>query len=271
MDPYLEAPDIWPDFHDGLAAQIRVELNSTLPTPYYARLEMRPELGIVDEGGSTRRIIPDVSVVRPPQATRDTGLVTVLDRPRTIVSPSVEVIVHTEPFRHAVVEIRDPTRGHKLITLIEIASPSNKRPGADRRTYLHKQKEVLDSDANLIELDLLRTGDRLLTNLSLQNEVARLDPSPDYLVLVNRAWLRVGDALAYQVFAVPVTEPLPCIPVPLRQGQEEVPLDLQFIFNHVYDGGPYWRGAVDYEEPPQPPLADDQAAWAVQRIQQRMA
>jgi hypothetical protein len=32
MDPYLEAPDIWPDFHDALAAAIRGALNRTLPT-----------------------------------------------------------------------------------------------------------------------------------------------------------------------------------------------------------------------------------------------
>jgi hypothetical protein len=247
MDPYLEAPDIWPDFHDGLAGQLRGELNTTLPAPYYARLEMRPEVGIVDKGESTRRSVPDVSVVRPPQPAAEAGAVAVLDRPRTIIFPSVEVVVHSEPLCHAVVEIRDPTRGHKLITLIEIVSPSSKRPGVDRRTYLQKQKEVLDSDANLIEVDLLRAGDRLLANLSLQDRVAQLGPPPDYLVLVNRAWQRLGDALAFQLFPVSVTEALPCIPVPLRQGQEEVPLDLQFVFNRVYDSGPYRRGAVDYE------------------------
>ncbi len=47
MDPYLESPDIWPDFHDALASEIRAVLNQTLPPPYYARLEMRPEVGIV--------------------------------------------------------------------------------------------------------------------------------------------------------------------------------------------------------------------------------
>src|SRR5262249_38963893 len=50
MDPYLEAPDIWPDLHDALAGEIRAALNNSLPAPYYARLEMRPEVGIVDEG-----------------------------------------------------------------------------------------------------------------------------------------------------------------------------------------------------------------------------
>jgi hypothetical protein len=46
-----------------------------------------------------------------------------------------------------------------LITLIEIVSPSNKRPGIDRRAYLRQQRDVLESDANLVEIDLLRTVD----------------------------------------------------------------------------------------------------------------
>ena len=49
MDPYIEAPDIWPDFHHAFATEIRNALNRTMPKPYYARLEMRPEIGIVDE------------------------------------------------------------------------------------------------------------------------------------------------------------------------------------------------------------------------------
>src|SRR5690349_11532214 len=73
MDPYLEAPDIWPDFRDAFAGEIRAELNQTLPAPYYARLEMRPEVGIVEDGGYQRRIVPDVAVVRPPRFPVDQG------------------------------------------------------------------------------------------------------------------------------------------------------------------------------------------------------
>jgi hypothetical protein len=266
MDPYLEAPDIWPDLHDALAAEIRGALNQTLPSPYYARLEMRPEVGIVDEGPAARRIVPDVAVVRRPGAETPTGGVAVLDTPRVEISPSVEVTVRSEPLRHAFVEIRDPSRGHRLVTLMEIVSPSNKHPGVDRRTYLMKQREILDSDANLIELDLLREGDRLLANLALQSAVAQLEPSPDYLVLVNRAWQRAGDATAYQIFPILVTEPLPCIPVPLRQDLEEVPLDLQYVFRRAYDSGPYRRGAVDYGSPPRSPLRGEAVAWAEERL-----
>jgi uncharacterized protein DUF4058 len=33
MDPYLEAPDIWPDLHEALAGEMRAELNLLLPQP----------------------------------------------------------------------------------------------------------------------------------------------------------------------------------------------------------------------------------------------
>jgi hypothetical protein len=195
---------------------------------------MRPEVGIVEEAKYTRRIVPDVC----------------------------------EPIRHAYVEIRDPSRGHALITLIEIVSPSNKCRGPDRRAYLQKQSEVLESDASLIELDLLRTGERLLADPEVQAYVAGVQPPPDYLVLVNRAWQRAGGIRAVQIFPILLAEALPVIPAPLRQGQEELPLDLQFLFSRAYDSGPYRRGAVDYDRPPEPPLVGDQAAWADQRLRE---
>lgn len=217
MDPYLEAPGIWPDFRSGLVARLRADLNRVLPAPYYARLETRSVANMAASDGDTR---------------------------------------------HSFLEIRDPSRGHQLVTLIEIVSPSNKRPGADRRAYLQKQREVLDSNANLIELDLLRSGDRLLPYPDLDEAVGRLDHAPDYLVLVNRSWKRVGASMDYDLFPFRFGETLPRIQVPLREGQEEVLLDLQQALNRAYDAGPYRRGAVNYAEPPLPPLRDEDAARA---------
>ena len=45
MDPYLEAPSIWPDFHDALAAEIRGELNRTLPSPTMLASKCVPSSG----------------------------------------------------------------------------------------------------------------------------------------------------------------------------------------------------------------------------------
>ena len=88
MDPYLESPNIWPDFHDQMAGQISRDLNRLLPRPYYARLVMRPEIGILGEE-PVGRIVPDVTVVRPslPAAEAAAGSI-VLDR-RFLASPSL--------------------------------------------------------------------------------------------------------------------------------------------------------------------------------------
>ncbi len=265
MDPYLEAPHLWPDLHDALAGQIRAELNASLPAPYYARLEMRPEVGVMEPGISPRRIVPDVAVVRPPSPSVG-GTVAVLDAPRRAISPSLEVAVPSESIRHAFVEVRDPTDGHHLITLIEIVSPSNKRRSEDRDAYFQKQREILDSDASLIELDLLRDGERLIANPLLEEVIVGRDEALDYLVLVNRAWKRRSAVAPYQVFRIRLAESLPCIPVPLREGQEETPLDLQYVFQRAYDSGPYRRGMVDYDQPPRPPLAGEWTTWAEERV-----
>jgi hypothetical protein len=266
MDPYLEAPDIWPDLHEALAGEIRAELNLLLPSPYYARLEVRPEVGIVDAAGVSRRIVPDVAVVRTSRQETTAPATATVSKRRATVSASVEVTIASEPLRHQFVEVRDASRGHKLVTLIEIVSPSNKRPGVDRRAYLRKQCDILESDASLVEIDLLRMGERLLPNAELEAYLADLEPQPAYLVLVNRAWRRTEAAMAYQLFTVSLRDVLPCIPIPLREGEDEVTLDLQWLFNQAYDRGPYRRGAIDYAGEPESPLDPDDTPWLSQLL-----
>ncbi len=267
MDPYLEEPGIWPGFHNRFAGELCAELNGLLPAGYYADVEERAELGIVEQSGNLMRIVPDVLVVRRPAGLRDdawnAGRVALATRPRREVSPHIELQALIEPIRHLFVEIREAARGHKLITILEILSPSNKRPGPDRDAYEAKRSEVLRSDANLIELDLLRGGRRVLTEPGLEATIARLEPSPAYLVLVNRAARRTSGAGAYHVYPFGLRESLPCIAVPLKEGEDEVPLDLQYAFDRTYDTGPYRRGAVDYAESVRSPsLGEEDAAWA---------
>jgi hypothetical protein len=154
------------------------------------------------------------------------------------------------------------------VTLIEIASPASKGPGADRRAYEAKQQEILDSHTSLIELDLLRGGQPLIGGAAVIESARGLQPRADYLVAVNRAWQR-GAELDYELFPFALKAPLPCIPVPLREGEREVPLDLQYAFNQAYDGGPYARGAVHYHRPPDPPVPPELADWLATCLDRR--
>jgi hypothetical protein len=104
---------------------------------------------------------------------------------------------------------------------------------------------------------------------SLRAAVEGSTPTPDYVALIDRSWRR-GEALRVcQVFSIPLTGMLPVISVPLRQGQDEVLLDLQHVFNSAYDSGPYRRGAVDYSQPPEPTLKGEAATWAEQVLRER--
>jgi hypothetical protein len=64
------------------------------------------------------------------------------------------------------------------VTVIEILSYSNKTSGSQKRArYLLKRRELLSSGIHLMEIDLLRWGQRVIATL----------PAKPYHILVSRA------------------------------------------------------------------------------------
>ncbi len=267
MDPYLENPHLWPDFHHRFATTMSELLNQFLPGEFFAQLEQRMEVGIVDdveEGEDVSRYIPDVSINAAAWSDRG-GSTAVIEQPRATVSPSEEWDVDVKMHKHLFVEVREASGVHRLVTLIEIVSPSNKR-GKDRKAFIDKQNEVIASEASLVEIDLLRTGRRILPSEEIEQRLKQRKTRADYLVLIGRAWDRTPSRQHYQMFPFTLRDTLPVIPIPLRENDTEPTLDLQFLLQRIYDGGPYRRGAVNYSKPPDPPLAEAEWTWASQLL-----
>src|SRR5689334_15154860 len=67
MDPYLESPTHWSDFHSRFVNTLSESVNAALPRNYVARIDERVTL-IAPESEPTQRVNvkPDVSVVRDP-------------------------------------------------------------------------------------------------------------------------------------------------------------------------------------------------------------
>jgi hypothetical protein len=67
MDPYLEAPSIWPDVHTTLMCIVGEQLTPQLAPKYLAELETRVVIDRLDDDAQS--MLPDASVTRPDLST----------------------------------------------------------------------------------------------------------------------------------------------------------------------------------------------------------
>jgi hypothetical protein len=243
MDPFLEG-QVWKDFHSDFVTGVRAALIPLLRPRYIVRIEERVYVEH-ESDGTSRYIIPDVTIVEGASAHEPVsgGGVTVITQPVPIP------VLMPEEVRELYLEVR-LRETHEVVTVIEVLSPDNKRTGSDgREEYLAKREAVLQSRAHLIEIDLLRGGARL--------PMAKPLPPADYYAFVHRVRRR---PLA-DVWHFTLSDPMPTIPVPLTGDDPDVLLDLQAVFNAVYDRAGY-DYSVDYEHGTVPPLNEEEAAWA---------
>ena len=243
MDPYIEEPGIWSDFHNDLASEIRAELNQAIQPKYFARLTpyVTYESIEVDRPVAIR---PDVGLAQrqPPPG----GAMTVVAE--AITPPVKSKVVLEVPLRLHRVEIRDAIH-QALITVIEILSPVNKRPRHDAyHDYQRKRRDLLRSAVHLLELELLRAGERP----PLEEPV----PDAPYYVTLSR----VEDRPIVDVWPVQLADPLPVISIPLDYPDPDVTLDLGQIVARVYERGAY-ASQIDYRRPPTPPISDKDLPW----------
>src|SRR5205807_1820221 len=152
------------------------------------------------------------------------------------------------------ITILDTRADEKLVTVIEMVSPTNKYAGPGRESYLAKQKEVLHSDVHLVEIDLLRTGPHVL---AVAESVARAAGRYHYLTSVNRAR---GERHEFALYPRALPDRLPRIRVPLR-ADDHIVLDVQAVLEKTYEQGCY-RDRIAYDKPCRPPLSEEDRAWA---------
>jgi hypothetical protein len=255
MDPWLEL--FWEDVHQRALTYAADSLQEQLPSGLRARLQER----VFVESPTERlgEIAPDVRVVEHPQLPRVRGTGT---RPvgGVAVAEPVWVGLGDDPVVEGEIEIVDARSGSRLITAIELLSRSNKRRGAGMDKYRRKQGEVVAAGANLVEIDLLRGGERVILcppeNIPPEHRTA-------YQVCVYRSSKSDG----YEIYPVPLRTRLPVIRIPLREGDGDATLDLQALIDKSYRNAGY--DFIDYSTDPVPPLDPDDAAWADALLRQR--
>lgn len=243
MNPYLENPEFWPEVHHLLIGILAETLNPQLLPKYRVAIEKR----VYQMNGDDALLvgIPDVTVERSRTATKESqSNVAVATPPSMPVTVTVPVPLE---LREGYLEVREVAT-KEVITVIEVLSPSNKRPGKGRETYEEKRQEVLGSRTHSVEIDLLRGGEPM--------PVSGGNIQGNYRILVSRSERRPRADL----YVFNLQDLIPTFPLPLRTEDAEPIIDLHLLLDLIYDRAGY-AFAIDYSLEPLPPTATTTAEW----------
>lgn len=248
MDPWLEDPAIFPDFHQSYLTYLGDALNAVLPEPYIARGATRvwidddqrrePDIGVFESGTSPPRVGQSSTLTAYTQL----GLL------------ELEALPNPDPFTEPYIEIR-ATNDDRLVTVIELLSVANKTPGGTNHgAYRQKQAELRQAGVSLVELDLLRSG--IHTTAAPLHRLKAIQPH-SYHICISAA------DIVEKVFVAPIRlmDPLPRVAIPLDAGVPPVMVELQPLLDQAYTNRRYGR-QIQYGRPPVPPLTAEQQAWA---------
>ena len=253
MDPFIEGSPDWADFHGHLIEAIYAQLADAAPEGYYVSTSLREYLEVVEqEGDSTDSSKPEK---RPAKGGRR-GAVATLPDPEPLRLRAFISEAHRERF----VEIYKKEEGEpRLVTAIEVLSPANKKPRSQgRRDYLRKRESLLLGDTHLVEIDLLRGGQRM----------PMADPWPDspFVLMVSRGELD-HVCRVWRGFA---DRRLPRLPVPLQEPDPDLGVDLQSAIDAIFKRSRYGE-RLKYDRSLSPPLGDAERTLLASRLKRSKA
>jgi hypothetical protein len=256
MDPWIER--YWNDVHPRVIEEIADQISEALPSGLFVSVQR--DVYVVDpDSPRTRQVYePDAAVVGHDAATAARSS---SDDGGVAVAEPIRLLVNAEPVSQGHLEIRDLRDGRRLVTAIEVFSPTNKRGRLGRAEYVRKRNAYFRAGANVVELDLLRAG-RHLVAVSLDS-LREQDITP-YKCCVRRA-AADGAPATVEYYPIPLRSRLPRVRLPLRPADADGIVDLQRPIDVVYARRRLGE-QIDYNRPPTPRLSPVDAEWAAECI-----
>lgn len=248
MDPWLENPVRWPGVHHHLISAIQDQLGGQLRPRYVALVEER--VYISDDRDPGRRYInPDLHLAETEYGPSERIDITDESGGIAVAEPVVRVTLLDKEIHEPYLTLVD-VNNREIVTVIEVLSPTNKCRGSEgQKNYLRKRHDIMESSANLVEIDLLREGDPILVEPGL--------PECQYTAHVSQPRHRPKGL----VWPIRLDQRLPTLPIPLRPDEQPARLDLQAGLASFYDRAGYDL-ILDYTREPVPPLPRDWDEWA---------
>ena len=226
FNPYLELPAYWPDFHSTFINYWREAIADSLPHEYEASIGEHVYLVEIDPD-SRKRIAPDVAIA---DRGSDAHYPTAGTAVATLEPVTIPVTILDGPRETHIEILHRPDRS--LVTTIGLLSPTNKQ-NHGRADYLMKRNALMKQSVHLVELDLLRGGERL--------PFAGPLPPADYYYVVSD-YNRRPDC---DVYCWNLKQPLPTLPIPLRTPDADILVSLAEVFQTAFARGRFER-RIDY-------------------------
>lgn len=252
MDPYLEDKTGWTGVHNRLIVRIGDYLAGVVDPGFIVEIEERVYITHPIDDPGYPSLVPDITVAHAPLSPYAAAPAPSADGLDLAIAPPV--VVETDlglDIHDSYLSILD-AQSREVVTAIEVLSPANKVRGARGYAAMREKQRLLrQGHAHLMEIDLLRGGER----------VQGVSGKSDYCVTLLRS-----DISRLHAWFFNLRDVMPVVGVPLRAPYSDLPLPLQQIINEVYDNGRYAQ-RINYHRPVPPPAlrpADD--AWVKQIV-----
>jgi hypothetical protein len=247
-------PVAWEVFHSSHIIHLAEAIDAALPPGYLVEPERSLQIREYDQATGERltmrrakRPRPDVTIYQREVITGEPEPSSLISVP-TLTLPAIETIERDDEFYLTAIVVRQVDEGDlgKLVTWLELLSPTNKPPGEGYLQYREKRAAALEAGIVLVEIDYLH---------QTRSPVHGLPSYPDgeagsfpYVIMVTnpKPSLQEGQMQAHG-FAVDA--PIPTIHIPLA-GEDFVRVDFGVVYNRTYQSLGAYSYRVDYEELP---------------------
>src|SRR5205085_2054027 len=128
---------------------------------------------------------------------------------------------------------------NRLVTLVDVVSPTNKIKPQGREAYLERRREARSQNASIVEIDLVMQGQPML-------DYSRDGlPDWDYAITVTRCI----QPERYEIYTSTLQKRLPRFKLPLAMDDRDTVVDLQAAFARCYDQAGF-AAQLDYQKDP---------------------
>jgi hypothetical protein len=230
----------WQSFHANWAGCIAADLNRRLPkrfvadAPVYLGSKASADVAEYEPGGDNGSRHETIGGDRGGGAVATESATQVLTEVENYEPPETDLAMPASFPTEIRVEIRDVGDDYKVLAVIELVSPSNKKEEDEREQFVAKCLSYLGKGIGLVVVDIVTERHR-----NLHNELVRIAKHGDKFLMPDDQWLYVTayrpvhrkqeDLIDLWRWPLAIGATLPTVPLALK-GYGCVRLDLESTY-----------------------------------------